>query len=155
MWAISKGERPWEKLTLHRRVCHLRRWEWPWNMMWLAFKGHRWFYKLMNGRIILTILGKGQRFQELGHCPFWSLLKFTLELPWCPWVCYLVCWHAAVSKYWYSNSSGSQLVHHIRPIGSNQFMSCSLAMAFFQRSLSSCPFPSPLQIVPFLLFQED
>ena len=39
----------------------------------------------MSGRIIPTILSKGQTLPRIGPCPLFDLLCLALELSWCHW----------------------------------------------------------------------
>ena len=64
-----------------------------------------YFHRLMSGRIIPTILGKGWRFLEIGSPPtFWSLMV-GLQLSRHLWVCRLPCWCVTLSLYWGSRSN--------------------------------------------------
>ena len=86
----------------------------------------------MSGRIIPTILGKeGEDIQELGHCPLFDLLWPASELSWHLWVCHL---DADVLQWAYNEAQGlleveSSAVSDL--VGSNQFLSCPMAMSFF------------------------
>ena len=49
------------------------------------------FYRLVSGRIIPTVLGKGQRFPGFGPPPTpWSF-NSGLELSWYLWMCHFTC----------------------------------------------------------------
>ena len=119
--AISEGE----KSTRVWGCQFLKGWVISYANEWEEYSSYFW---------------KGQGFPGIGPPPtFWSLWS-ALELSWHLWVCHLACWCVTVSAHWGSGSSGSWLVHHLGPFGSNQFMSCPQAMSFFQR-LGTAPFP--------------
>ena len=88
------------------------------------------FYRLVSGRIIPTVLGKGQRFPGFGPPPTpWSF-NSGLELSWYLWMCHFTIWLRT------SLVMSAILV----PFDSNQFMLCPWAMSSFQKL---CPAPFP------------
>ena len=85
----------------------------------------------MSGRIIPTIWGRGRDFQELGHCPLFNLLWLASGLSWHLWVCHL---DANVLQCAYNEAQGPLEVDSsviLDLVGSNQFLSCPMAMSFF------------------------
>ena len=57
-------------------------------MAWLVFMG--WvIHRLMNGKNIPTISGKGQRFPGVGPLLTFDFLGSALELSWHWWMCHL------------------------------------------------------------------
>ena len=90
---------------------------------------------LMSGRIIPTILGKGQRFPGFGHLPLLGLLTGlgTFMVP------------LRVSFHLLIEDQGLVLSALLVPFDFNQFRLCPWAMSFFQKL---CPAPFPPVTVP-------
>ena len=87
------------------------------------------------GGIFQLFCCKGEDFQELGHHLLFALYG---RLRNCHGTCgsHLACWWLAMSIYWDSRSSENWLPIEgaiLDLFGSNQFMSCSGAILFFQR----------------------
>ena len=87
------------------------------------------------GGVFQLFCCKGEDFQELGHHLLFALYG---RLRNCHGTCgsHLACWCLAMSIYWDSRSSENWLPIEgaiLDLFGSNQFMSCSGAISFFQR----------------------
>ena len=97
----------------------------------------------MNGRIIPTILRKGQGFPDIGSlptfCPFMVRLRTVME----PVVCHL---EASIVQWTRNETSGPLEVESSTiwdPVGSNQFLLYPQQLSFFKR-LCLAPFPASL-----------
>ena len=92
-----------ERGTLCRQwTGQLRRRQQAWNMAWLVFMGWVQFHRLMGGKIIPVISGKGWEFPGIGPpLTFWPLMV-GLKLSWCWWVWHLslLCYDVMMSLYW-------------------------------------------------------
>ena len=92
-----------ERSTLCRQwTGQLRRRQQAWNMAWLVFMGWVQFHRLMSGKIIPVISGKGWGFPGIGPpLTFWPLMV-GLKLSWCWWVWHLslLCYDVMKSLYW-------------------------------------------------------
>ena len=94
------------------------------------------------GRLFQLFWGRDEDFQELGHRPLFNLLRLVSELSWHWWVCHL----DANVLQWGSRSTGSPVFRHQDLVGSNQFLSCPMAMSFFER-LCPAPFPPVSEVL--------
>ena len=85
----------------------------------------------MSGRIIPTVLREGVKISRNCVTVLSDLLRLASELSWCLWVCHLAnafqqAYNEAQSLLEVESSAILDLV------GSNQFLSCPVAMSFFQ-----------------------
>ena len=98
--------------------------------------GHDWAtelkLKLNEGGGVFQLFGETcGDFQEMGLCPLFGLCWLTSELSWHLWVCHsdanVLQWAYSKTQCLLEVTSSSTL----DLVGSNQFLSCPMAMSFF------------------------